>query len=237
MLKRDKPDRHCIAEDQMGTTKITLIQDLFIFPARWRLVGLLVAVLLPSLEPAHADQVQGSESAPAISQSAEKADQIIEKTAAPGTVLKGMTMDKVLAARGVPIRKEAIPPDAELWYYHEGDVAFAGGKVSYVGIKELRAPGTTAQQKQLDELLRKTVEPQVPETSQTADTARVHTPGDGFLALRSDPTIRRGKRLLKIPHGACLTLDECIAHSADGRWCRTTFEGKTGWVFDRYLIR
>lgn len=225
------------------------MQALFIFPARWRQAGLLGAVLLlgtvllSSLEPAHADQEQGPELAPAGSQSAKKAGQITdaaahtEKTAAPGSVLKGMTMDKVLATRGVPIRKEAIPPDAELWHYPEGEVAFAGGKVSYVSIKEPRARGTTAQQEPPDELPWKTAEPQVPETSRTSDTARVHAPSDRFLALRSDPTIRRGKRLLKIPHGVRLILDECIAHSVDGRWCRTTFEGKTGWVFDRYLVR
>ena len=49
-----------------------------------------------------------------------------------GTVLKDMTMEQVLMVRGAPDRKEVIPPDAELWHYTAGEVAFSGGKVSYV---------------------------------------------------------------------------------------------------------
>ncbi len=51
-----------------------------------------------------------------------------------GTVVKEMTMKQVLEACGAPIRKEIIPPDAELWHYPNGEVAFSGGKVSYVSL-------------------------------------------------------------------------------------------------------
>lgn len=52
------------------------------------------------------------------------------------TVLKGMTLEQVLLARGEPTRKEVIPPDAELWHYPGGEVAFSQGKVSYVSLTE-----------------------------------------------------------------------------------------------------
>ena len=76
-----------------------------------------------------------------------------------------------------------------------------------------------------------------PEQHQAADTATVHAPGDGFLSLRSAPTTRTGKRLLKIPHGTPLTLDKCETRPGEGRWCKTSFQGAVGWVFDQYLLR
>ncbi len=57
-----------------------------------------------------------------------------------GTVLKDMTMPQALQARGEPMRKEVIPPDAELWHYAEGEVAFSAGKVSYVSLSVLPVP-------------------------------------------------------------------------------------------------
>lgn len=50
-----------------------------------------------------------------------------------GQVRMGMTKDEVLAARGAPPRKDAVPPDYELWHYASGDIAFDKGHVSYVG--------------------------------------------------------------------------------------------------------
>jgi hypothetical protein len=73
--------------------------------------------------------------------------------------------------------------------------------------------------------------------SGSASEATVNAPGDGFLALRSEPSTKRGRRLAKIPHGTRLTLQRCDV-AADGyHWCRTTFEGQMGWVADRYLSR
>lgn len=52
-----------------------------------------------------------------------------------GKVLKDMTAEHVQLARGEPVRKEFVPPDAELWRYPDGEVAFSSGKVTYVDLK------------------------------------------------------------------------------------------------------
>ncbi|RKT37999.1 SH3 domain-containing protein [Thiocapsa rosea] len=70
-----------------------------------------------------------------------------------------------------------------------------------------------------------------------ADTAAVNTPGDGFLALRSEPSTKQGVRLGKIPHGTLLELGECVRPSATHRWCKTTYQGQIGWILDTYVIR
>ena len=153
-----------------------------------------------------------------------------------GTVLTGMTQDQVRAARGEPARKEIIPPDAELWHYPEGEVAFSGGQVSYAAL-EPASPPSPSPAEDPAKPASATPEAATPATEQQADTATVNTPGDGFLALRSEPSIRRGGRLDKVPHGTVLTLDECRTWPQDGRWCRTRFRDRTGWAFERYLDR
>lgn len=50
-----------------------------------------------------------------------------------GMVVKDMTTEQVILSIGPPNKKETIPPDAELWKYQEGEIAFSGGKVSYAG--------------------------------------------------------------------------------------------------------
>jgi hypothetical protein len=152
-------------------------------------------------------------------------------------VLRGMTSVQVALARGVPARKDVIPPDAELWYYPDGEVAFAEGKVSYVDLHKRQIQAIPSRPASKGEAIPEVERPLVPEEQQVSDTATVHTPGDGFLALRSDPTSRKGKRLVKIPHGTRLTLGECVNQPYDGRWCRTSFRGVVGWVSDRYLAR
>lgn len=73
--------------------------------------------------------------------------------------------------------------------------------------------------------------------NQTATrSARVTSPGDGFLALRTYPSSTVGDRVLKIPHGASITVGGCLAPSGGGRWCRASYNGYSGWVFDKYLI-
>jgi hypothetical protein len=71
-------------------------------------------------------------------------------------------------------------------------------------------------------------------------TARVNSPSDGFLALRSEPDSEKGTRLAQIPHGTVITLENCEKEqvkigSRTGRWCMVTYLGKTGWVFDAWL--
>ena len=70
-------------------------------------------------------------------------------------------------------------------------------------------------------------------------TAYANSPGDGFLALRSEPSSEAGERIAKIPHGAALTVIDCPKPSnvgkMSGRWCRVVYEGQTGWAFDGFM--
>ena len=72
-------------------------------------------------------------------------------------------------------------------------------------------------------------------------TARVNSPGDGFLALRSIPDAKNGMMLAKIPHGTNLEIIGCqkspsqLPGKRRGRWCRTNYNGQEGWVFDAFL--
>ncbi len=83
-----------------------------------------------------------------------------------------------------------------------------------------------------------------PEDTPTApviQTARVNSPGDGFLALRSIPDAKNGLMLAKIPHGTNLEIIGCqktpsqLPGKRRGRWCRTNYNSQGGWVFDAFL--
>ena len=71
-------------------------------------------------------------------------------------------------------------------------------------------------------------------------TARVDSPGDGFLALRKLPHSEIGERIAKIPHGATVEVGVCgpVVRPVNraGRWCQASYNGQTGWVFDAYLV-
>lgn len=70
-------------------------------------------------------------------------------------------------------------------------------------------------------------------------TARANSPGDGFLALRSQPNTETGDRLAKIPHGAAITVIGCPRPTNPGKmrgkWCRVIYDGIEGWAFDAYM--
>jgi hypothetical protein len=73
-------------------------------------------------------------------------------------------------------------------------------------------------------------------------SAVVNSPSDGFLALRTLPNHKTGKRLAKIPHGASISINNCSANRVKigkrtGRWCRVSYKGKSGWVFDAWITR
>ena len=77
-------------------------------------------------------------------------------------------------------------------------------------------------------------------SSDDLPTARVNSPSDGFLALRSEPDSEKGARLAQIPHGTVVTLENCEKEqvkigSRTGRWCMVTYRGQAGWVFDAWL--
>ena len=90
----------------------------------------------------------------------------------------------------------------------------------------------------------KTTKPIVPTISNTSTpqstkvTARVNSPGDGFLALRTQPSAETGDRILQIPHGSTITVNACLPKVAGkkGRWCRVDYNGNSGWAFDGFLI-
>ena len=66
-----------------------------------------------------------------------------------------------------------------------------------------------------------------------------NSPGDGFLSLRSNPTVNAGSRVLQIPHGASVDVGSCdtadTVGGVSGRWCSATYDGRSGYVFDAYL--
>lgn len=70
--------------------------------------------------------------------------------------------------------------------------------------------------------------------------ATVNSPGDGFLALRSEPNSEFGERLAQIPHGAKINVVSCDSDKVTignrrGSWCLIEWNGSAGWVFDAWL--
>ena len=69
---------------------------------------------------------------------------------------------------------------------------------------------------------------------------RVHSPGDGWLALRSGPN-SKSRLLVRIPHRSVVRVDYCgsVVRSGKlrGRWCEVVYKGRKGWSFDYYLRR
>lgn len=96
-------------------------------------------------------------------------------------------------------------------------------------------------QKQLEDALKPSPTKTPPGfSSDELPTARVNSPADGFLALRSEPHTEHGQRLAQIPHGTVVTLENCEKEkvkigSRTGRWCMVTYGDHTGWVFDAWL--
>lgn len=103
-------------------------------------------------------------------------------------------------------------------------------------------------EKELADLQKKLEEQLAPAPSKTPPgfesdelpTARVDSPNDGFLALRSAPDAEKGERLARIPHGTVVVLENCEKEKVTigartGRWCMVSYAGQTGWVFDAWL--
>lgn len=79
-----------------------------------------------------------------------------------------------------------------------------------------------------------------PQIQNSGTTARVNSPGDGFLALRSEPNSEIGYRIVQIPHGEYVRILGCQNFSQrvggrTGRWCRVNYDGFVGWAFDGWL--
>lgn len=78
------------------------------------------------------------------------------------------------------------------------------------------------------------------ETDRPVKVATANSPGDGFLALRSEPSSETGSRITKIPHGARIEIVRCgnyvtTARNNYGRWCYARYSGYSGWVFDAFV--
>lgn len=82
-----------------------------------------------------------------------------------------------------------------------------------------------------------------PESSQNQSsyaTAKVNSPNDGFLALRSLPNTETGSQIMKIPHGSTVVLNNCEKNTVkisgrNGRWCNVEYADRNGWVFSAWL--
>lgn len=74
-----------------------------------------------------------------------------------------------------------------------------------------------------------------------ANTAYVNAPSDGFLSLRTHPSVTQGERLEKIPHGQPVSVFSCPDSTQDlvdgysGMWCIVEYGGVRGFVFEHYL--
>lgn len=72
-------------------------------------------------------------------------------------------------------------------------------------------------------------------------TARVAPTNDGFLSLRTEPSVKTGTQLVKIPSGSTVTLENCEKNYVTidgrrGRWCMVSYSGEIGWAFDAWLV-
>jgi len=87
-----------------------------------------------SAQPEPTEAVETQEENTATNASAAELEANFAEAISRGEVLIGMSMDDVVRSRGEPLRKEVIPPDAELWYFDDGEVAFSSGLVSYASL-------------------------------------------------------------------------------------------------------
>jgi len=70
--------------------------------------------------------------------------------------------------------------------------------------------------------------------------ARVESSSDGFVSIRSAPSIRTGERVSRMPSGAQPIVLRCMAepeviYGEGGRWCRVRLGRVEGWSHSAYL--
>ena len=103
-------------------------------------------------------------------------------------------------------------------------------------VEELQGKVDEKDKKKEDGKVTPTSKPTLP-----AGTVIVNSPSDGFLALRSGPSHKTGQRIAKIPHGSKISISGCQKRikigKRTGRWCRTSYGGKSGWIFDAWVRR
>lgn len=69
---------------------------------------------------------------------------------------------------------------------------------------------------------------------------QVNSPGDRFLALRTEPSADFGAKIAEIPHGERISIGTCQQNfetigRRKGRWCQTSYGGRTGWIYDAFV--
>ncbi len=116
----------------------------------------------------------------------------------------------------------------------------ASGQLTKLACSDVPKQTEPEQVKETPEQVKSTPAPAKKETPTTSagQRSRVNSPGDGFLALRSEPSVSAGARLAKIPHGTPIELGNCTPNtSGSGNWCRANYGGQSGWVLDRYIAK
>jgi len=83
--------------------------------------------------------------------------------------------------------------------------------------------------------------PNPTQNNSAAPLARVAPSNDGFLSLRTEPSVKTRTQLVKIPSGASIKLENCEKNYTTidgrrGRWCMVSYAGEIGWAFDAWLI-
>lgn len=67
-----------------------------------------------------------------------------------------------------------------------------------------------------------------------SQNATVRDARDGFLFLRSGPSSQT-EPLAQMPNGSSVYIDACEPGTEGRRWCRTVFDGRTGWASETGL--
>lgn len=141
------------------------------------------------------------------------------------TFLKPDNSNTIVSNSETPEETETPTPNDEL----------ANLKKEIANLKELTNNQQNTEKKPVSE----TPLPTLPPSS--GNTARVNSPRDGFLALRSEPDTESGFRVMKIPHNSTVKIIGCRGYSyvgkTRGRWCDVVYTDQRGWVFDAYLRR
>lgn len=101
-------------------------------------------------------------------------------------------------------------------------------------------PVTTPSPRSTNSNTNANIKPFPSNNSSGTPTAKVKPTGDGFLSLRTEPSVKTGTQLVKIPSGSTVNLENCekntmIIDSRKGRWCMVSYNNQTGWVFDAFL--
>jgi hypothetical protein len=92
-----------------------------------------------------------------------------------------------------------------------------------------------AEKAQMNKMMKQQQQQQAARLQSFPAYVTVNSPRDGFLALRSEPSAAVGFRVAAIPHNSQIMLEGCQPQPPGARWCRASYGGLSGWVFDQYV--